>query len=128
MNRISIKMASFTTQIMSKFGLYSDKSEAIPFESHLEGLEEETKNSLLNLRNYLKSLGNNVIEEIRPHRITYAKTLTFRTFLDIQPRKDSLVISIRKGRNEPVTNHTINTTQESEEIKYKIAEAYTTIR
>jgi hypothetical protein len=27
---------------MHKFGLYSDKS-AIPFENHLEGLEEETK-------------------------------------------------------------------------------------
>jgi hypothetical protein len=55
---------------MSKFGLYSDKSAAaaIPFESHLEGLEEETKTSLLNLRNFVKSLGDNVIEEVRPHR------------------------------------------------------------
>jgi hypothetical protein len=69
---------------MSKFGLYSDKS-AIPFENHLEGLEEEPKTSLLDLRNFVKSLGNNVIEEVRPHRIAYAKSLTFRTFLDIQP-------------------------------------------
>ncbi|MDQ6863029.1 MAG: hypothetical protein M3044_04325 [Thermoproteota archaeon] len=53
---------------MSKFGLYSDKS-AIPFENHLEGLEEETKTSLLNLRNFVKGLGNSVIEEVRPHRI-----------------------------------------------------------
>ena len=37
---------------MSKFGLYSDRS-AIPFENHLEGLEEETKTLLLNLRNYV---------------------------------------------------------------------------
>ena len=55
---------------MSKFGLYSDDSAAaIPFESHLEGLEEEPKTSLLDLRNFVKSLGNNVIEEVRPHRI-----------------------------------------------------------
>jgi hypothetical protein len=57
---------------MSKFGLYSDKSAAIQFESHLEGLEEETKTLLLDLRNFVKSLGDNVIEEVRPHRITYA--------------------------------------------------------
>jgi hypothetical protein len=75
---------------MSKFGLYSDRS-ATPFENHLEGLEEETKTLLLNLRNYVKSLGNSVIEEVRPHRIVYAKSLTFRSFLDIQPKKDSLI-------------------------------------
>jgi hypothetical protein len=40
---------------MSKFGLYSDKSAAIPFENHLEGLEEQTKTSLLNLRNFVKN-------------------------------------------------------------------------
>jgi len=38
---------------MSKFGLYSDRS-AIPFENHLEGLEEETKTLLLNFGNYVK--------------------------------------------------------------------------
>jgi len=68
---------------MSKFGLYYDKSEAIPFENHLEGLEEDIKTLLLNLRNFVKSLGNNIIEEVRLHRIVYAKSLTFRTFLDI---------------------------------------------
>ena len=47
---------------MSKFGLYSDKS-PIPFENHLEGLEEEIKTSLLNLRKFVKSLSDNVIEE-----------------------------------------------------------------
>ena len=66
---------------MSKFGLYSDNSQAaIPFERHLEGLEEETKSLVLDLRNFVKSLGDNVIEEVKSHRITYAKSLTFRTF------------------------------------------------
>src|ERR671931_2397641 len=100
---------------MSKFGLYSDKS-SIQFENHLEGLEEETKTSLLDLRNFVKSLGDNVIEEVRPHRITYAKSLTFRTFLDIQPQKDSLRISLRKTRNEPTTNNTVKTAKEIENV------------
>jgi|SRR2546429_9733597 Domain of unknown function (DUF5655) len=112
---------------MSKFGLYSDKS-ATPFENHLEGLEEEIKASLLDLRNFVKSLGNNVIEEVRPHRVTYAKSLTYRTFLDIQPRKDSLIISLRKSRNETITNHTVKTVQDIENVKPQIAEAYEMIK
>jgi predicted transport protein len=114
---------------MSKFSLYSDKREAsITFESHLEGLEEETKTLLLDLRNFVKSLGDNVIEEVRPHRITYAKSLTFRTFLDIQPRKDSLIISLRKSRNESTTDHTAKIVQDIENVKPSIAEAYEKIK
>src|ERR671927_614867 len=114
---------------MSKFGLYSDKSAAsIPFESHLEGLEEETKSLLLDLRNFVKNLGDNVIEEVRPHRITYAKSLTFRTFLDIQPRKDSLTISLRKSISESATDHIVKTVQDIENVKPQIEEAYKKIK
>ena len=114
---------------MSKFGLYSDNSAAaIPFENHLGGLKEETKTLLLDLRNFVKNLGDNVIEEVRPHRITYAKSLTFRTFLDIQPRKDSLTISLRKSRNESPIDHTVKTVQDIENVKPQIAEAYEKIK
>jgi hypothetical protein len=113
---------------MSKFGLYSDKSAAIPFENHLEGLEEQTKTSLLNLRNFTKSLGDNVIEEVRPHRIIYAKSLTFRAFLDIQPTKGSLTISLRKSRSESTTNHIVKTVEDIENVKPQIAEAYEKIK
>jgi predicted transport protein len=114
---------------MSEFGFYSDKSAAtIPFENHLEGLVEETKTLLLNLRNFVKSLGDNVVEEVRPHRITYAKSLTFRTFLDIQPRKDSLTISLRKSRNESTTDYTVKTVEDMENAKPQIAEAYEKIK
>jgi len=115
---------------MSKFGLYSDKPSqtAIPFETHLEGLGEQTKTLLLSLRDFTKSLGNNVIEEVRPHRIVYAKSLNFRTFLDIQPKNDSITISIRKGRTEPPTIYIAKTEKELEDLKYQIAEAHKTIR
>jgi predicted transport protein len=113
---------------MSKFGLYSDKSATIPFEDHLEGLEEETKTSLLDLRKFIKNLGNNVIEEVRPHRIAYAKSLTFRTFLDIQPRKDYLTISFRKSRNESIIIQTVKTAQDIENLKPQIADAYQKIK
>ena len=113
---------------MSKFGLYSDKGMTITFESHLDGLRDDMKELLLELRRSVKSLGENVIEEVRPHRIVYAKTLTFRTFLDVQPRSDSIVISIKKGRNEPETTHTVKTQRELEAVTQQIADAYNYIK
>jgi hypothetical protein len=112
---------------MSKFGLYSNKP-SLPFETHLHGLGEQPRASLLEIRNFVKSLGDNVIEEVRPHRIVYAKSLTFRIFLDIQPKNDSLIISIRTSRNESATILTVNTMQEVEDLKPQIKKAYQTIQ
>ena len=112
---------------MSKFGIYQDKSD-ISFDTHLAGLEEQTRQLLLTLRTFIKSLGDNVIEETRPHRIAYAKTLNFRTFVDIQPRNDSLVISVNRGRNEPTSTHVVDSPSKLEEIKKQIADSYSTIR
>lgn len=112
---------------MSKFGIYTDKSD-ISFDTHLAGLEEQTRQLLLTLRTFIKSLGDNVIEETRPHRIAYAKTFNFRTFVDIQPRNDSLVISVNRGRNEPTSTHVVDSPSKLEAIKKQIADSYSTIR
>ena len=112
---------------MSKFGLYSNKP-SLPFETHLHGLGEQPRASLLEIRNFVKSLGDNVIEEVRPHRIVYAKSLTFRIFLDILPKNDSLVISIRSGRNESAAILTVRTVEEVEHLKSQIKHAFQTIR
>jgi len=108
---------------MSKFGLHSDKP-VIPFENHLQVLEDEGKTLLLHLRDFVINLGNNVIEEVRPHRITYAKSLTFRTFLDVQPNKDSLTISLRQNRTDPIISHKVKNLGDVENVKPKIIEAY----
>ena len=107
---------------MSKFGIYTDKSD-ISFDTHLAGLEEQTRQLLLTLRTFIKSLGDNVIEETRPNRIAYAKTL-----VDIQPRNDSLVISVNRGRNEPTSTHVVDSPSKLEAIKKQIADSYSTIR
>ena len=83
---------------------------------------------MLELRAFIKSLGDNVIEEIRPHRVAYAKSLNFRIFVDIQPKNNSMIISIRKGRTDPLTTCTIENPSELETIKDLIAEAYKTIK
>jgi len=112
---------------MSKFGLYSNKP-SIPFETHLNGLGEQPRASLLEIRNFVKSLGDNVIEEVRPHRIVYAKSLTFRTFLEKKKKNDSLTISTRTSRNESATILTVKTMREVEDLKSQIKNAYQTIQ
>lgn len=100
----------------------------IPFESHLEKLKEPARTIMLDLRNFVKSLGGNVIEEVRPHRVVYAKTMNFRTFLDIEPAGDSLVLSIRYGRSAPPVTATVRTAQDAENVKKQIADAYNKIQ
>jgi hypothetical protein len=100
----------------------------IPFESHLEGLKEAARAIMLDLRAFVKSLGANVIEDVRPHRVTYAKTMNFRMFLDVEPAGDSLVLSVRYGRAAPPATVTVRTAQDAENAKKLIAEAYSKIQ
>lgn len=112
---------------MSNSGFYSEKA-SISFESHLVDLQEETRELLLNLRKFINSLGDNVIEEPRPHRIAYAKSLNFRIFADVQPKEDSLIISVKKSRNEPLMSSMVKNLPELEAAKIQIAEAYNKIK
>lgn len=112
---------------MNDFGLYSNRAQSTPAERHFEWLDERMRAILSDLRNYVKSLGNNVIEEVRPHRIVYAKSLTFRTFLDVQPANDHLLISIRKSRAEPIITHKGKNIHDLRNIKGQIEEAYNSI-
>ena len=109
---------------MEMFG----KPGKLQFESHLERLQEPARTIMVDLRRFVLSLGSNVIEETRPHRVVYAKTLNFRTFLDIEPAGDSLVLSIKSGRNAPPVAATVKTAQDAENAKKLIAEAYQKIQ
>ena len=112
---------------MDKLG-FLPSGGTLPFEMHLEKLQEPARSAMLDLRNFVKSLGPSVIEEVRPHRVVYAKTLTFRTFLDIEPAIDHLVIEIRSSRSSPPVRTTARTPADCEEIKKQIAGAYEKIR
>lgn len=100
----------------------------IPFETHLERLNDSLKAVMIDLRGFVMALGSNVIEEVRPHRVVYSKTMNFRTFLDVEPAGDSLVVSIRSGRSAPPITLTVRNAQESEQAKSLIAEAYQKIQ
>ena len=111
---------------MNKFGFQIDKSN-ISFENHLVNLDKNIGIILVNLRDFVLSLGDNVIEEVRPHRIVYAKSLTFRYFLDIYPRNNDLMIGIRKNRKEPAKEYLVSNIQEIQSIEPEIKEAYKAI-
>jgi len=111
---------------MNKFEFQTGKPK-ISFESHLANLSKDTETLLVNLRDLVLSLGDNVIEEVRPHRIVYAKSLTFRYFLDIYPRNKDLIISVRKSRKEPAKEYIVSNIQEIQSIETEIIEAYSAI-
>jgi hypothetical protein len=54
--------------------------------------------------------------------------MNFRTFLDIEPAGDSLVLSIRSGRSAPPITATVRTVEDAESIKKQLAEAYQKIQ
>jgi hypothetical protein len=109
--------------------MFGNRPGRITFESHLEKLKEPVRPILVDLRKFVISLGSNVIEEVRPHRIVYSKTLNFRTFLDIEPTAgDSLVLSIRYGRGTPPVSLMVMTIEDAERAKKQIAEAYLKIQ
>lgn len=112
---------------MDKFGLLPSGNR-IPFETHLESLDAQRKELMLDIRAFTKLLGPSVIEEVRPHRVVYAKTLTFRTFLDVEPAGDHLIVEIRAGRAEPPSRLDVRTKQDLEQLKSKVAQAYEKIR
>ncbi len=108
--------------------MFGNQPGRVRFESHLEGLKEPARTIMVDLRNFVKSLGNNVIEEVRPHRVVYAKTMNFRTFLDVEPAGDSLVLSIRCDRAAPPVTTTVRTAEDAENVKKQIAKAYQKIQ
>ena len=108
--------------------MFSPGGNRIPFETHLERLQEPARAIIVDLRKFAMSLGSNVIEEVRPHRVVYAKTMNFRIFLDVEPAGDALVIAIKASRNMAPFTAEIKTAQDAESIKKQIAEAYQKIQ
>ena len=79
------------------------------------------------LRNYCFSLGKNVVEDVRMHRMVFCKSMPFRFFADMEPQQDSILIKIRKDRREAQREIWIRPDQDLNEIKNLLLDAYNTI-
>jgi hypothetical protein len=79
------------------------------------------------LRTYCLSLGSNVVEDVRAHRIVFGKSLSFRWFADLEPESNSITIKVQRDRKGPFQTKTITNEQELDSIKALILDAYSTI-
>lgn len=80
------------------------------------------------LRGFCLSLGSNVVEDIRAHRIVFGKSLSFRWFADLEPDQQGIIVKIQRNRKEPFNTISITHNQDSDELKKLILDAYNTIR
>ena len=75
------------------------------------------------IRKFCFSLGENVVEDVRMHRIVFCKSITFRWFADIEPQKEGVIIKIQKSRKETIQIIQISTKQKILEFGNIIKEA-----
>ncbi len=53
------------------------------------------------VRRFCLSLGPNVVEDVRMHRVVFGKTMTFRWFADVAPEADGILVKVQRSRKEP---------------------------
>lgn len=90
-------------------------------------LTPQIKSLFDELRNYCLSLGKNVVEDVRMHRVVFGKSMTFRFFADVEPQRDFVIIKIRRDRKEPLKEIEIRPNENTDEIKRLLSDAYSNI-
>ena len=78
------------------------------------------------LRKFCFSLGNNVVEDVRMHRVVFCKSFAFRWFVDVAPQNDLVLLKIQKSRKETQTVQ-LGLDQNLAETQALIREAYSSI-
>jgi len=78
------------------------------------------------LREFCFSLGSNVVEDVRMHRVVFCKSFVFRWFVDVEPQKDLVLLKIQKNRNKTQTIQ-LGLDQDLADTKALIREAYDSI-
>ncbi len=76
------------------------------------------------IRKFCFDLGENVVEDIRMHRVVFCKSITFRWFVDVEPQREGVIIKIQKNRKEPIEIIEISKEQEISEFGDIIKEAF----
>ena len=79
------------------------------------------------IREFCFSLGDNVIEDVRMHRVVFCKSMTFRWFADVEPVENGVIIKIQKNRKETIQILKIKKDQKISEFDVLIKEAYEAI-
>jgi len=64
--------------------------------------EEEMRTTFDDLREFCLSLGSDVIEDVRPHRVVFCKSMNTRWFVDAKPEAGTITVKTREGWRDPV--------------------------
>ena len=118
------KYSVMNLENMNNLGFFGNKKRYEDFEKQVN---PSIKPLFEFIRNYCLSLGQNVVEDVRMHRIVFGKSITFRSFADVEPLEDSILVKIRRDRNEPQKQIEMRFGQDLNELKKLILEAYNAI-
>jgi len=93
-----------------------------------DDFKKQIPNSVLplfdSIREFCFSLGKNVVEDVRMHRVVFCKSMTFRWFVDVEPQIDGVSIKIQKNRKEPVQIIQVKKDQKISEFSQMLKEAF----
>ena len=79
------------------------------------------------LREFCLSLGTNVVEDVRMHRVVFCKSITFRWFLDMEPEHDAILLKIQRDRKMSPNTMRVMPGQNLNQVKDLLCDAYNTI-
>ncbi len=108
---------------MNKFEIHA-RQPKVSGEDYISKLDGSIKDIFQDIRRFVLSLGSNVIEEVRPHRIVYSKSFNFRTFLDIEPLNNTLILSVKKRPKDSPNKMNVTSKEQLQDIKDTIKIAY----
>ena len=96
------------------------------YDDFRKGSDPKVQHLMDSLRKFCFTLGDNVIEDIRMHRVVFCKSFALRWFVDVEPQKDSILLRIQKSRGETQTVQ-LGIDQDLTNTQALIREAYNSI-
>jgi len=96
------------------------------YDDFVKDIDPIVQSLMDSLREFCFSLGSNVIEDVRVHRVVFCKSFAFRWFADVEPQNNSVLLIIQKNRKETQTIQ-LELDQNLVETQALIREAYSSI-
>ena len=96
------------------------------YDDFVKDIDPKVQSLMDSLREFCFSLGSNVIEDVRMHRVVFCKSFAFRWFADVEPQNNSVLLIIQKNRKETQTIQ-LELDQNLVETQELIREAYGSI-
>ena len=96
------------------------------YDDFMKEVDPKVQPLMDSLRKFCFSLGSNVIEDVRMHRVVFCKSFALRWFVDAEPQNDSVLLKIQKNRKETQTVQ-LGLDQDLDKTQALIREAYSSI-